>query len=42
LSSDEDPSIDKDIDERYLIPSKNININKNHGGGVSAKKMKDQ
>ena len=40
-SSDGDTSIDKDIDERYLVSSKHINSNKNNGGGLSAKKLKE-
>jgi hypothetical protein len=39
--SDEDPSIDKDIDERYLVPAK-PKENTNKGGGMSAKKLKDR
>jgi hypothetical protein len=39
--SDEDPSIDKDIDERYLVPCKPQHPSANHGGGMSAKKQKD-
>jgi hypothetical protein len=37
--SDEDPSIDRDIDERYLIPNTHKEIGK--GGGVFNKKQKE-
>jgi len=48
FSSEEEPSIDKDIDERYLVsdgsgPSKNINNDPARGGGCfSARNVNNQ